>query len=374
MKSFTFQSYCHGNSIIAMTKKFPKNAFQFFAPAAISMPVDKAESAERKLTGVAYSGEMVTDHGYWSRLIIDLDSVSVNIPVPLLSSHDHDDTIGMVTSASTQSSNLAIEARLFADVDDEAARIAAKADKGFPWQLSVGIWPASIEEVKPGTELKINNRSFQGPFTVFRGGRVREISVCAVGADSRTSATVLSGNDDFIDIPVLTYKSNAMKLDEALARIAELEGELTQLKAQNVELSAKAPDPAQFVPVSDMLALQAQLATLSATVQADNLNKLIEPALADGRLLPNQKDWAESLGKSDLSALKTYLETAQPIAALQGTQTGGKAPGHVGSHEFKAASGYSVEPEQLELHAKILDYQKTHNTTYEAALLAVGAN
>ena len=65
---------------------------------------------------------------------------------------------------------------------------------------------------------------------------------------------------------------------------------------------------------------------LSAASHDDKISKLIDPALADGRLLPAQKAWAEALGKSDLAALSTYLDTAQPIAALASMQTHGKKP------------------------------------------------
>jgi len=102
--------------------------------------------------------------------------------------------------------------------------------------------------------------------------------------------------------------------------------QVAALSAQVESLKAQTPDPAKYVPIESVKALQTELAALSATVNADKINKLIEPALADGRLLPAQKAWAESLGKSNFAALSAYLETAQPIAALSGLQTGGKAP------------------------------------------------
>jgi phage I-like protein len=102
--------------------------------------------------------------------------------------------------------------------------------------------------------------------------------------------------------------------------------QVAALSTQVAALKAQTPDPAKFVPIESVKALQTELAALSATVNADKISKLIEPALADGRLLPAQKDWAESLGKSNFAALSAYLDTAQPIAALSGLQTGGKVP------------------------------------------------
>lgn len=303
-------------------KTLPRSAFEFLAPAGISAPSD---NPERRLTGVAYSGGMVTDQGYWSRLVIDLNSLSVDTPIPLLLNHDRDETVGMVTTATTQAGNLGIEAKLFSDCDDEAAEIAAKADKGFPWQLSVGIWPNSIEDVPAGNDISLNGQTFTGPVTVFRGGRVREVSVVAIGADHRTSATVLNAGEQF-EIPIITHEDNTVTIEELKAKIADLEAENAQLKTKNVELSAQTPDPAKYAPVEALSAMQSELSALKAKDQAREINDLVSPALASGKLLPVQEDWARELGKTNLSALKQYLETAQPITALAGTQTGGKAP------------------------------------------------
>lgn len=87
-----------------------------------------------------------------------------------------------------------------------------------------------------------------------------------------------------------------------------------------------APDPAKYVPIEAVQQLQTQVAALTATQQAGQVDALIQPALADGRLLPTLETWARDLGKKDLAALTAFLGAAKPIAALAGTQTGGKAP------------------------------------------------
>ena len=86
------------------------------------------------------------------------------------------------------------------------------------------------------------------------------------------------------------------------------------------------PDPAKYVPVSVVEELKTSVAALTAKVGERQVEDLITPALADGRLLPAQETWARDLGKTNLAALTAYLKTAQPIAALSSTQTGGKPP------------------------------------------------
>ena len=125
----------------------------------------------------------------------------------------------------------------------------------------------------------------------------------------------------------------------------------TAVTAACSALTTKTPDPAKYVPVDALTQLQGQLAVLTAQAQADQVDKLIQPALADGRLLPAFEPWARDLGKTNMAALTSFLEKAQPIAALTSTQTGGKAPVQAtGAHdlsqdELAACSAMGLDPE-----------------------------
>lgn len=121
-----------------------------------------------------------------------------------------------------------------------------------------------------------------------------------------------------------TAESDAIAAVTALkARADAIPGLETQIAA----LKAQTPDPAQYVPVAAMAALQTEVAALRASESSRVIDEIVRPALTDGRLLPAQEKWARELGNSNLAALKAYLDTAQPIAALRGTQTGGNGPG-----------------------------------------------
>ncbi|WP_038906875.1 phage protease [Dickeya oryzae] len=90
------------------------------------------------------------------------------------------------------------------------------------------------------------------------------------------------------------------------------------------------PDPAKWVSVEVMQQSVAEaLATANNNVAAlaqKQCTELITAALSDGRLLPAQKSWAESLAQSSPDSLKAFLEKAPKIAALTTTQTGGQPP------------------------------------------------
>lgn len=97
---------------------------------------------------------------------------------------------------------------------------------------------------------------------------------------------------------------------DVYAKLAEKEQSVAALSTQ-----VGNPDPAKFVPVELVAALQADFNTLKASVETDKKNALITAALSQGKLSPALKDWAQSLS---VEALRAYLEKAPAMAALSG--------------------------------------------------------
>lgn len=119
-----------------------------------------------------------------------------------------------------------------------------------------------------------------------------------------------------------------------------------------------APDPTKFVPIAAVQELQASVAALTAAQVGREVDELIRPALADGRLLPAMKEWAQELGKKDIAALTAYLDKAQPIAALTATQTGGQPPAgtargdaQLSKDELAVCTALGLTPEQYKAGA-----------------------
>lgn len=213
------------------TRKFPKSAFTFLASAALEKPADSSADSDRAFSGVAYNGGIITDH-WLSPCAFDLASMKIETPIPVLEGHSHDDTIG-VLNAAVIGSDVRVSGNLFCSIDEDAKAIAAKADRGFPWQLSIGMFASSIEEVSAGAEYELNGNIVTGPLRVFRGARVREVSFCAVAADSMTSAAVFSGDPpDELELEVITMADKPKNEQQDDPRIAELESKLTELQTQ----------------------------------------------------------------------------------------------------------------------------------------------
>lgn len=125
--------------------------------------------------------------------------------------------------------------------------------------------------------------------------------------------------------------------------------------ADSAIAAAKAETPADTLAA--MKAMQTELAELKTKLNDDTVAELVDAALGDGRLLPAQQEWATNLGKSNLASLKGYLDSAAPVAALKGNQTGGKQP--AGSEADALDSTALAVCRQLNVAPA--DYQKTLN-------------
>jgi len=109
----------------------------------------------------------------------------------------------------------------------------------------------------------------------------------------------------------LSAIASALQLDKSADKDSIIAA-CSALKAQ----ANQAPDPAQYVSVAVMQNLQAQVAALSAQIQAGEANALINEALKAGKLLPAQREWASAYANKDLAGFKDYLDSAPAVAAL----------------------------------------------------------
>lgn len=197
--------------------------------------VDAQEDGKKKRTfsGVAYSGEVITDHWYWKQVVFDLDSMQIKGRIPALLEHSSYQRAGAIESHSiSYESGLTVSGILLSN--EFGTQVATDSDDGFPWQMSVRIEPSSIDEIQAGNTVTVNGKLLHGPITVFRGGRIREVSFCALGADENTMAVAASHNpnnpNEDTDVTELEQVKDALKQAETERDAAQTE--LKQFKAQ----------------------------------------------------------------------------------------------------------------------------------------------
>jgi hypothetical protein len=201
-------------------RQTPAEAFRFAAEAAVDG--DANDTAAGTFTGVAYSGDLISNHWYWGSVIFDLASTKAADRIPVLVQHDPDQRAGFASLEITD--KITATGTLMRNTHGES--VATESRAGFPWQMSVMIEPSSVEAVAPGATIKVNGRSVTGPANVFRNSTIREVSFTPVGADPGTSAQAMA--HEFSDPQLET----TMELQEALARIAALESDNQRLATE----------------------------------------------------------------------------------------------------------------------------------------------
>lgn len=98
------------------------------------------------------------------------------------------------------------------------------------------------------------------------------------------------------------------------AKIAELKSKLETTETND-------PDPEKYVSADVAEKLKTEVVELKNDLNKKEVDGLVGQAMTDGKLLPAQEQWARELGAKDIAALKAYIDSAAPIAALKGKQT-----------------------------------------------------
>lgn len=114
------------------------------------------------------------------------------------------------------------------------------------------------------------------------------------------------------------------------------------------------PDPAKYVPIEVVTALNEQIAQLQGN-QKDPAEEVVQEALSNGQLLPAQQSWAMLFAQKDLQGFKDFLSKQPKLAALTQSQTAGK-PVPTTNNQTQAALSADVQlvATQMGLDAKDL--------------------
>jgi len=171
----------------------------------------------------AYSGGVIKDHWYWGDLIIDLEGMKLpGKPIPSLRDHNPGQIVGWTEKIDTSRGAVDVEG-VFSRTTDAGKEALALAREHFPWQASVYVPVTSIEEVKKDEDVTVNGHKLKGPLTIFRKTTLAEVSFCALGADSNTSAVAMAHKGETVTAELLTKQGGTpMTLDELKEKYPEL--------------------------------------------------------------------------------------------------------------------------------------------------------
>jgi hypothetical protein len=141
---------------------------------------------------LAYTGGAMPIPGI-GQVVIDLAGLDLGGSVPLLADHETD--IGSIVgsgAARVDAGQLIVSGTL-TDSTAAGAKVLELGKAGFPWQASVGVEPLDRERIAAGQTITVNGKQITAPatgLTLVRKGRLREVSILAVGADAGTSVAI----------------------------------------------------------------------------------------------------------------------------------------------------------------------------------------
>ncbi len=127
-------------------------------------------------------------------------------------------------------------------------------------------------------------------------------------AEGATEADALSA------IQALQSGTAAIALAAGLAKDADTGAIATAVKKA---VADDKPDPAKYVPIEAVNALQADLKTLSDKVSGGEAEAVVAAAIKDGKLAPALKDWGMDLAKKDLAGFQAYAASAPQLTSVQ---------------------------------------------------------
>ncbi len=142
-----------------------------------------------KVSIVAYTGGVMSPGG-WGPIIIDLQGLKLSASVPLLGDHKNDlESVVGSGRPRIDSGQLTVDGELTGTA--LANHVMALHRAGVKLQASVGVEPTSVETPRTPAVI-VNGRSHQviPGLRIVRAGVLREVSLVAMGSDSKTSVTI----------------------------------------------------------------------------------------------------------------------------------------------------------------------------------------
>lgn len=172
----------------------PITACIFNDNAEVTFAQDDGDKKGDHFRIVGYSGGIIKDHWFWGNVGFDLDGMKfVKSRTPVLEEHFQQSRIGFTTKQDII--DKVIVEGPFLD-NENAQKLSADIQKGFPMEASLFVEPSVIEHIKEGETTKVNGNLLKGPGTVFRKSMIWEVSMCVFGADSKTRSSVYADSDN----------------------------------------------------------------------------------------------------------------------------------------------------------------------------------
>lgn len=144
-----------------------------------------------EINGLAYSGAVIKNHGFYENLVIDLSTLSIaKEKTPIFKDHNPTQVAGF-GKAVIDENQVRIKGKI-SKKNSFGNEILDLAADGFDWEMSLGVYEGQLVEFVNG---EFNGQKIEKGIAL-KNGVIREISIVALGADSQTEAEIFKHKGD----------------------------------------------------------------------------------------------------------------------------------------------------------------------------------
>lgn len=312
------------------TKQVPPRACVFALEERDHLQLTAGEGKEppTSFSIVANSGKPIANHWFWGNLGIQLDGIKAKSRVPILMDHDPAKRLGYSDAREIGKRGLTMQGE-FLKSSALAAQVRGESLDGFPFEASVNLRPVKIERIPEGETAEVNGFSIAGPGHIFRRSELREVSFCALGADSNTSAAAL-----------------------ALASEGDVSAELTEPDSMTTTepKGAAAPSPTPAAPAvlnADAIRAEAQAAERARIAGIRRAATTEQTELADQLVAEGVELTAAQLRLgADLKGRHEAMRAQLAASSDRSLSAGNRAPEQPATTELAAANALPDGPQK----------------------------
>ena len=182
----------------------------------------------RRLSICGYTGNVMRVSGY-GPIVVDLRGCELPSSCTVLA--DHDSTIGgVVGSAVPQVQNGQLLFAATCAKTEAAESVLSILESGVQLQASIGCEPIETQTIRDGETVSVNGRKITADatgFALITKSRLREITICPLGADAETSVAIAArkskGKSMFKQMLLAAGKFTAEEIDQMDEKTAKAE-------------------------------------------------------------------------------------------------------------------------------------------------------
>lgn len=336
-------------------------------PILLKVKLEAENLKKGIIDGVAYSGAAIPTYMWYKNFIVDVSTLSsAKAKTPLFRDHDPSRVAGSGTV--TIGDNQVLFKGQISKKTSHGQEIIDLADDDFDWEMSLGVYDGTIEEVE---DTEVNGQMISHGF-VLRNGLLREVSIVALGADKNTSATIMSLKGDQMKITELQYVALAC----ACGGNKDTSPEELEKKVKEIKMESEADKAKIDVLNKEIEDLKAAIAAKEAELvkikegeeEAANMSQITEAVKAKGIKFSEEKMKEAAKSKEKTATLLSLIEGMESVKQIP-NNFGGKTK--VSSDDGSAAEN---DAEAILMKAEAFVKEGKAKNFLEAITMAGGRN